>query len=320
MKRILIAVAVLAVLAPTAAMAKKVTYIYDNHRFNFVRLEEIKPAEAVKRGMTHPVQLDEQGVRAALASINLARAYVIKKEVDTQQVFTEAAVNFLAPNLVQAFSKARENEQVGFSYLSKEPIFILRNDRLSIASAWVTGNELHIKFDKLYAKITGDTDKRGNEGKAASSAQGLRVKLEMMPGQKMGIDDPEEVVLDLNYNYAADLIAKEKAKNAPPAQKTMAGETVAPAGEAAGGAAADAAATTATPAEGKKAKKSKSEAAAEKNAQASAAAATGTAAASASSAVKSPQERLQTLEQLKKDGLITKKEYEAKKQEILKDL
>lgn len=314
MKRIVIAIAALALLAPAAALAKKVTYIYDNHRFNFVRLEEIKPAEAVKRGMTHPIQLDEQGVRAALASINLSRAYVIKKEVDTQQVFSEAAVNFLAPNLVQAFSKARENEQVGFSYLSKEPIFILRNDRLSLGEAWVTGNELHIKFDKLYAKVTGDTDKRGNEAKAVSNAQGLRVKLEMMPGQKMGIDDPDEVVLDLNYNYAADLIAQEKAKNAPPAQRTMAGETVVPAGEAAEGAAA----TTTAPAEGKKAKKSKPEAAAEKNAQASAAAPA--TAAPASSATKSPQERLQTLEQLKKDGLITKKEYEAKKQEILKDL
>ena len=83
----------LALLAPAAALAKKVTYIYDNHRFNFVRLEEIKPAEAVKRGMTHPVQLDEQGVRSALASISLSRAYVIKKEVDTQQVFSEAAVS-----------------------------------------------------------------------------------------------------------------------------------------------------------------------------------------------------------------------------------
>ncbi len=314
MKRIVITVAALAMLAPAAALAKKVTYIYDNHRFNYVRLEEIKPAEAVKRGMTHPVQLDEQGVRAALASINLSRAYVIKKEVDTQQVFSENAISFLAPNLVQAFSKARENEQVGFSYLSKEPIFILRNDRLSLGEAWVTGNELHVKFDKLYAKVTGDTDKRGNEAKAVANAQGLRVKLEMMPGQKMGIDDPDEVVLDLNYNYAADIAAKEKAKSAPPPQRTMAGETVAPAGETA----TDAAAATPAPAEGKKAKKSKSEAAAEKSAQASAAAAA--TAAPASSAAKSPQERLQTLDQLKKDGLITKKEYEAKKQEILKDL
>ncbi len=308
MKRLLTVLTLVAVLLPVAAQARKVTYIADNHRFNFVRLQEVKPKVLVQRNMTHPEQLDEQGVRAALASVMLSRAYIIKKETDSQQVFDQNAIDFLAPNLVRAFAQAKPNEEVQFGYLMKQPIFILRNDRLNLGSAWLSGSELHIKFDKLYAKVTGDTDKRGNEDKAVAKAIGLRVRLEMGPGQKMGIEDPEEVVLDINYNYALDNLNKEK--KTTPILKTMSGDT-APIPADIASKSSDPTSTVAT--EETKSKKGKKVKADQK-------AVATTETPTAVPAVKSTQERLQQLDDLKKQGLINKKEYDQKRQEILKDL
>lgn len=308
MKKMYLLVVAAFLFISVTAEAAKITYIATNHRFNSVKLKEVSKSVADVRNMTHPVQVDEVGLRAALASINLSRSFIIKKEVDTQQVFNDAAIDFLAINLAKAFSQAKSNEEVLFSYLSKHPYFIIRNDRINLGSAWISGNELHMRFDKLYAKVTLDTDKRGNEGEAISKARGLRVKLELGPGQKMGVEDSDEVVLDMNYNYADNL--KKPEPTTPPVEKTMSGETVQqPASEAAG-----------APVETLKDKKltKKEKANIEANAKAK------LAEQSAESAVVAPaptvKERLQALDQLKKDGLVNKSEYDAKRKEILKDL
>lgn len=250
---------------PAISFAAKTTYITTNHRFNYVKLHEISDKEAALRGQTHPVTLDEIGVRAALMSINLSRDYLIKKDVDTQQVFDETAANYLAPALVQAFKQAKPNEEVEFSYLSKNPIFIMRNDRLNMCTTWVHDNELHVRFDRLYAKITGDIDKRGNEGKAISRSQSLRVKLDLGEGQTLGVSDPDEIILNLSYNYVKKPEPKPEIKEGV----TMSGDKIP-------------LPTTSTP--------------------------------------RTAKERLKDLEQLKKDGLINKTEYEEKKKEILKEL
>lgn len=202
MKKCLALFALAVLFLPELSWAGKTTYIVTNHRLNYVRLKEVKGRVAEERVMSHPVSLDEGGLRSALASLHLSRSYVISKEVDTQQIFDDRALNFLAPALVKAFSQANSMEEVNFSYLSKNPLFIIRNDRLTMATAWVHDRELHVKFDKLYAPIFGDIDKRGTEDKIAAKSRGLRVKLELGEGQKYGIKDPEEIVLDLNYNYA----------------------------------------------------------------------------------------------------------------------
>lgn len=279
---------VMAAIIPTAAFAGKTTYIANDHRFNYVKLSEVKNSLIEMRKMTHPVTLDENGVRTALASIKLARSYIVKKEVDTQQVFDERSINFLAPNLTKALAQASPAEEIVFSYLSKEPLFVLRNDRLTMGKAWVEGNELHISFDKLYAKLIGDVDKRGNEAKAAARAQGLRVSLELSPGQKLGIQDTDEIVLDLHYDYA------QKPLEVAPVNTTMAGDKI----------------PDATPADDSKKKgKKESKAKQESLAQAAPAAVTPTL-----------EDRIRSLDDLKKKGLLSKKEYEEKKREILKGL
>lgn len=274
--------------------AAKTTYIVTNHRFNFIKLKEVKGRVAEERRMTHPVTVDEQGLRAALASVNLARSYIIKKEVDTQRVFDDTAIDYLAPNLVRAFSEASAGEEIVFSYLSKNPIFILRNDRLNLGQMWIHENELHIRFDKLYAKVIGDTDKRGGEAKATAESRGLRVKIEMGEGQKLGLSDPDEIVLDMHYNYV-------KPPEAPkiPEPVTMAGER--PQIE-----------DPAKDADSKKSAKDKDKKKGKKSED--------VAAEPPAPPAPTVKERLEQLEQLKKDKLITSKDYEEKKKEILKSL
>lgn len=287
MKKILLMAVVMGFVS-SLAYAAKTTYIATNKRFNYVKIKEVSGREAGERQMTHPVTLDETGLRAALASVMLSRGYLISKEVDTQQVFDERAINFLAPNLVRAFGKAGPGEEIVFSYLSKNPLFIIRNDRLSICNAWIHEDELHIKFQKLYAKILGDVDKRGNEARAIAYAQGLRVKLDLGEGQKLGIDDPEEIVLNLHHNYV-----KKPEAPAVPESVTMAGERPAVSDEVA--------------VKGKSKKTDKK-------------AKTESVIPSPEPEAKTSETRLKELDELKEQGLVNKKEYEEKRKEILKDL
>ena len=268
-KILLLAVTICAV--PSFAWSAKTTYIATNRRFNYVKIKEVKGSVARSRDMTHPVELSEQQIRSALLSVKLSRRYLISKKVDTQRVFDDRAIDFLAPNLVRAFAQAGPKEEVVFSYLSKNPKFIIRNDRLNIAKAWIHGKELHIKFLKLYAKIFGDVDKRGNERRAINRATGLRVRLDLGPGQKMAIDDSDEVILNLDYDYAEGPELKGAARP--------------------------------TSARGK-GKAEASKAVAEQGA----------------SDYPSNKERLETLDKLRDDGLITQKEYKRKRREILDNL
>ena len=263
------------------ALAAKTTYIATNKRFNYVKLKEVRGSTAERRMMTQPVQVDEKWLAAALKSIKLSRHYLIKKEVDSQQVFSESAIDFLTPNLSRAFAQATHLEETIFSYLQKNPIFIIRNDRLTIAKAWVHGDELHIKFLKLYAKLIGDTDKRGNERKAINSSTGLRVKLELGPGQQLGVSDSDEVVLSMKY----DFIKEAELKEAAATRIEKGGKPVAATTTAVGSAGVAAGATA------------------------------GVAASSVDAS-----ERLKRLEKLKKEKLITQKEYNAKRKEILNSL
>lgn len=288
------------------AWAAKTTYVVNNGRFNYVKIKEVSAKRAHELNMTHPVTIDEAGLRAALASINLSRSYVIKKEVDAQRIFDDTMIDYIAPALVRAFAQAGPNDIIVFSYLSKNPIFILRNDRLNICDAWISDDELHVRFQKLYAKMTGDTDKRGNDSKLISNARGLRVKLELGPGQKLGVDDPDEIVLGLGTNYV-----KAPAPEKPITEGvTMTGEKVPLSG-------AEGSATAApTAAEAKAAKKKKGS----KEAKAQEAAPTMQPAAPAPTIGRSAKDRLEQLDQLRKGGLIDKADYDAKKKEILQEL
>ena len=282
MRKVVVLV-LIAALWSSIAVAKKTTYIVTDHRFNYVKLVEVNAKEAGELGITQPRDIDDARMRAMLASIKMSRRHVISKEVDTQEAFDERSINYLAPALAKAFRQGSSNEVVVFSFLMKNPHFILRDDRLNLGRAWIHDNELHVKFDKLYAKLTGDTDAKGNEAKAIARARGLRTDLEFGPGQQAGEKNPEELVIDLNHDFVSDATAI--AAKAP----------------------------AETEKETKSKKKGKKDIAKAEDQAA-------TAAPAATAPADDVKGRLEALEQLKKDKLITEKEYKEKKKEILKDL
>ncbi|MBI4212098.1 MAG: hypothetical protein HY540_05610 [Deltaproteobacteria bacterium] len=257
-KGLTLLIAVLTVMVANDAGAKKTTYVATNHRFNYVKRDEVSHKLAAERQMNHPADVDEAKLREALASIRIAKKSFGEEDAKTHEAFGESAINFLAVNLSKAFREAASNEEIVFSYLDKDPIFIIRNDRLTIGTVWIHGNELHVQFQKLWAKMTIDTDRRGNERKAASMARGMRIAFDPAPNQKLGLDDAKELIIDLSaqVNVAAE-----------PAEKTTE------------------IAVKGTPTHAPDAK-----------------------------------ERLQKLEALKKEGLITDKEYAEKRKEILQGL
>lgn len=287
MKKLILAALIISLL-PLSALARKSTYIVTNHRFNFIKLKEVKNKVAEQKQMTHPRNIEESQIRAILESIKLSKRQLFSKDIDTQDVFNEKAIDYLAPALVRAFREASPNEEVVISYLVKQPYFIIRNDRLNIANMWIHGNELHIRFQKLYAKLLGDTDKRGRHDKQIAKAQGLRVDLDLQPGQMMAIGDDKELIVELDHNFQADLerAARLEKKQVIPDEKTT--------------------------------KTAKAETTTAASTEATAATATTTTAATVDSG--DIRTRLSKLEQLRREGLINNKEYKEKKKEILKDL
>ncbi|OGQ22235.1 MAG: hypothetical protein A3I05_06465 [Deltaproteobacteria bacterium RIFCSPLOWO2_02_FULL_44_10] len=266
-KNNIFALSTLFFLLSTPAFAKKTTYIVTNQRFDYVKLGEISLREAETRGVSHPVEVDEEKIRKALASLKFSRESFWKKSnTFDRKLFSDEAVNFLSLHLPKAFRQAKTTEEVVFSYLDKDPIVILRNDRLTIASVWVHGNELHLQFKKLFAKVSGDTDKRGNEVRAAAKAKGLRIALQIQPGQRLSQNDEKEVILDLNHDFSSNASfaeednADEKTTKTPRAEKASTDKTF------------------------------------------------------------NTKQRLEQIEQLRKDKFISQKEYDEKRKEILKDL
>ncbi len=288
MKRIIMSVLAVAVIAaPSLALAKKTTYITTNRRLNYVKLVEVKPAVAEERQMTHPVDITEQKLRDILISLKLSKGQLFSDEVSERRVFDDYSASYLAPALSQAFRQAKENEEVLFSFVVKNNKFILREDRLTMVTAWVSNNELYLEFDKLYAKLTGDTDKRGNTSKLVSRARGSRVHLELEPGMQMAAVGSNVLMIDLKHDFAP----------------VVAETTPAPAAR-----------TKDTPKRSTKSKYSREAGAGEATAEAS------STAAPAVSSEDSITRRLEELDTLRKRNLISRKEYNEKKKEILNDL
>jgi len=174
----------------------KSEYIYTDHRFNYVKLEDLSKKDAESIQPTQPYTTTEEDMRAVLKSLKLSRNFIIKKEVEDQDIFSEKGINFLAHKLVEGLLKATDKQKVVFSYLAKEPVFVLRNDRITIGYIWAKSASIHFKFEKLYAKLLGDTDKKGDFPKLIARAKGLRIELELDACQSYG-DSTSEIVVDV---------------------------------------------------------------------------------------------------------------------------
>lgn len=280
----------LVLLLPATCLAGA-RYIYTNHRLDYVKIDSIGKKELAEKAPTQPATLSVEKVRDVLASIKLNRKLMFKKEVATQDVFNEKAVNFLAPRLVEAFQQATAEEEVIFSYLLKDPDFVFRDDKFTVAKAWMKDNEMHVEFLKLYAKLEGDYDKRGNFNKVVNRAKGIRIELEAGPGQMLGASNPHELVIDMNHVAVA-----QTTPAAQPATVTKKGK---------GSVVSPAAQYPPAPPPGTSSPTQSS---------------TGSPGSVALVPQADMQQRLRELSKLRRAKLITDEEYQAKRSEILQNL
>lgn len=156
---------------------KDVVTFYTNSRMDFVKLETMRKKEMAARAPQHPAVITIDQMKQYLSAILVSEKDLLKKTPEIVKVFNDKSVDFLSPILVKAFSKAKPDQMVVFSWLTKDPLVVLRNDRIVIGECWVTNNQLHIQFNKLLARLIGDTDKRGNFDTVIGRSKGLRIKL-----------------------------------------------------------------------------------------------------------------------------------------------
>ncbi len=255
----------------------------NNNPSNYIGLEKIKDSVAEDLVLNHPYTIDEKKITDMLMSVRYNKALLFRKDIKDQQVFfdTDLIEKKFAPRIAEAFQKVTPNQVIVVSMVQKDPLFILRNDRLNIFKMFIAQDGLHIKFLKADSQLSGDYQANTTGARLAQNAKGLKLSLEPQPGQKLSFTDAQELILDLNTDFAAMVdkraeedaeLEKEKSKRV---KRSDAATTVAPS-----------APVKPLTTEVKKA----------------------------------PAERLKDLKALKEQGLITNAEYETKKKEILKDL
>ncbi|OGQ04427.1 MAG: hypothetical protein A2W61_07020 [Deltaproteobacteria bacterium RIFCSPLOWO2_01_44_7] len=257
-------------LSPVLAEAAKTTYVYTDRRFHFVKRVEMDKEELKERQVNHPYTFTDLQLRDMLAGVKFSRQLVFKKEVQEDAVFNQANLDFLVPHLVQAFKESQPNEEIVFAFITHRSKFVVRDDQLTIVRSWVEGNQLHMEFRKLMAKVdVTNYDKLGDVNQAMNRAQGLRVALELTPGQQYGRSTDEVLLTIPSASAVASALEKPKEEKAKEEKKTAKVEKRTTVSEPVSGSAAD---------------------------------------------------RLKQLDQLKKQGLISKEEYQQKRQEILNQL
>ncbi len=198
---------------------------YTNGRMDFVKLKALKEDEVKDLAPQHPVTIDLNQMKNYLLSVTVSEKDLLKKSPEIVQVFNEKSVGFLAPIMVKAFSKAQPSQVVVLSWLTKDPMFVLRNDRIVIAECWVKDDQLHMQFNKLLAKLVGDTDKKGNFNLIVDRAKGLHIRL--LPSAVLSVvgRNGSEAVIGMNGDFsglnAPDAVAGSNADPKAMAQRSV---------------------------------------------------------------------------------------------------
>ena len=131
-------------------------YLY-RQRLNWVKISKANPKEVPLGSLKHPYQaLSVEQMEAMLLSVKLSKKHLLKHELSTLDVFNSWEARRIAVYIVDALAKVDADHVVNFSVIHKRPVFILRNDRLSVGDVWAAEDGLHIQFEKLFAKIEGD--------------------------------------------------------------------------------------------------------------------------------------------------------------------
>ncbi|QQR79593.1 MAG: hypothetical protein IPJ69_09565 [Deltaproteobacteria bacterium] len=261
-------------------------YLYKSpNKIDYVKLSDASKDEKGEKegGLKHPATFTPEQMRAILKSLHFNKKVILSKKISDGDLFREGHVEFLLPYLIEGFQKAKDDQVVVLSFFTKDATLVIQDDRLTIIRAFVKEDGLHFKFNKLYAKMLGDRTTMGAQ-RAAQEAKSLGVSLEIQPGQNRIAWEPEELVFDLNHFTASG------------EQKTEPVEAKGKDKKSSKAAAKEAEAQETVKKEEKKVEAAKIESS------------------------KSIKDRLKELEQLKKDELITDKEYQEKRKDLLKQL
>lgn len=276
------------VLCPASSLLASSNDTLYRQRVNWVKLSEISPKNLPEGELRHPyTSLTTDQVEAMLLSIKIDKKYVLKKKVDTIDLFSIWEAHKYAPMIVEALAKATPDQVVNFSIVHKRPFFILRNDRLTMANVFVAGDGIHFQFIKIFAQLTGDYEASAHMDKAIREAKGLRVTLGAQPGQILSYDSPMELILDSSYDFVAH-VQKEQNEEAALDQKEMKGSD-----------------------------KTEKKSAVKEPLPVSPSAPE---ASSSEGQSQNAADRLKQLEELKRQKLITEQEYQTLRKKILSDL
>ena len=261
----------------------KVIYQQGNNAANYVKLIKMKEKVAEDRVSTHPATVSIEQMEAFLASLRYNKAMLFREEMKDRRIFNDEEAKKFAPYLVEALAEADPFEQVAFSIVTKRPYFIIRNDAVNQGLMWVHKNELHVKFTKLAAKLTGDYKMRGSGDRIVQQSRGVRVSLDTIQGQKLSFEDGSEIIIEMNADWPTILAQVQAQDDAE--KKTKSSLKIF-----------------------------------QKNKDKVAQVDTKNPVITSPSAGGSVEARLKTLKELKDKGLISPQDYELKKKEILKNL
>jgi hypothetical protein len=263
--RKLFSVALIAVFLSPSVFAMD-DYLYRSpNKIDFIKLDKAKKDEK-EGGLKHPYSFTQAQIRSILSSVRFNKKVLMMKDVEDRRLYSDDNIDFLSSYLVEAFNKVNNEQVITVSYFTNKSKFLVPNDRLTIFRTYVKEDGLHIKFLKVYAKMIGDRTTAGSE-RITNDAQGIRVSLELQPGQNRISWKPEELVFDLNYFTASGVPKQPETLAAAPKPEKRAATV--PASE---------------------------------------------------DPAKSIGDRLKALERLHKDELITDKEYQQKRADLLRQL
>jgi len=290
----LIALLVLCLVGSAATSFAETLY---KGKFNEVRLVKTKKRVVGDTPPDHPSDISEAKIYNMLGTLHFDKDVIIVEDVEDKRLFDKRGLDLLAPYLAQALNKASPEQMVFFRYIKKAPFAkVFRNDRLIMGHCFVRDGELFIRFKKLYAKVFGDYDRAGMKNRLLN-AKDMKVSLNIHSAHRsLG---KKFIAMQIDHDYKTDLeelAVKEAAEEKEQEKKRKESKLIVgipiPDGESQG----DDGSTT-----------------------------------SQEQQITALQEepvtggrdvmaRLKTLDKLKKNKLITQKEYNKKRTEILQDL
>lgn len=278
-----------------------------NNPANYVGLATAKESKIGDAILNHPYTFDPKKLTDMFLSLRYNKKMLLRKGIQDKQLFFDAELveNKFIPKIVEAFQEAGPDQVVVISIVQKDPYFVIRNDRLNVIQAYVSDDGLHLNFVKSDAKLFGDYQAQKTGFSMREGAVSLGVTLEPQPGQSLSFINPNEIILDLNYDFArlvdqkadedtAKKMEEERAKKYGKRRSTESAPSV------------TAPVTTTPPVTPSNSTPRRSVAETPK--------------ATPPANVQSTEQRLNNLKVLKEKGLINQQEYDAKKKEILKDL